>query len=179
MNELSELPDINTLERALPSMDGNGNLPVGDYAPSESEFMNRLVATDNPEKRGEIYEGWLRHGEALRNAGLSYQARQLLNGSYTTSKALPGDIDIAVEVATDKDVPEFVIENPTIMSLLQGPSMKMEYHCDAYPILVLPKTHPNYETVTVAAIKYWSKWFGRDRENREKGRVWALTGTHP
>ena len=54
--------------------------------------------------------------------------------------------------------------------------MKPAYHCDAYPIYVLPKGDPYYASVTVGAIEYWTKWFGRNRSGTAKGRVWATAG---
>ena len=46
----------------------------------------------------------LDHRKALLEAGIPAQAKQLLNGSYTTSKASPNDIDIAVEVPISESV---------------------------------------------------------------------------
>lgn len=49
-------------------------------------------------------------------------------------------------------------------------------HRDAYPIYALPEGDPLYAVVTVGAIEYWTKWFGRSRSGNPKGRVWATTG---
>jgi hypothetical protein len=54
--------------------------------------------------------------------------------------------------------------------------MKPVYACDAYPICALPVSDPLYASVTVRAIEYWMKWFGRNRMGMPKGRVWATTG---
>jgi hypothetical protein len=54
--------------------------------------------------------------------------------------------------------------------------MKPVFSCDAYPIYALPKSDPLYASVTVRAIEYWTKWFGRSRTGAAKGRVWATTG---
>jgi len=51
--------------------------------------------------------------------------------------------------------------------------MKTRFSCDAYPIYVLPAGHPHYRRVTVAAVRYWTKWFGKDRLGNRKGRVWT------
>ena len=40
-------------------------------------------------------------------------------------------------------------------------------------LIVFPESDPNYEAVTLQGRAYWRKWFGRDRQNRQKGRVWA------
>lgn len=54
--------------------------------------------------------------------------------------------------------------------------MKSEYLCDAYPIFCLPEEDPDYLAVTVAAIRYWTKWFGTSRSGQAKGRVWSSVG---
>lgn len=104
-------------------------------------------------------------------------ARQLLNGSYTSAKESPGDIDIAVEapMSHSRDLANFAPDHP-IARLLLGSLMKPAYHCDAYPIYALPKSDAYYAAVTARAIEYWTKWFGRARSGTPKGRLWATTG---
>jgi len=54
--------------------------------------------------------------------------------------------------------------------------MLARFQCDAYPIYSLAREHPDYDAVTGESLRYWTKWFGRDREGRTKGRVWVATG---
>jgi hypothetical protein len=124
-----------------------------------------------------IYRGWNAHRLDLVRAGLPESARQLLDGSYTTAKASPGDIDIAVEVplSHSEELAGLTPDHP-VVRLLQGPLMRARYHCDAYPIYALPKADPNYRSVTTRAIEYWTKWFGRDRSGTSKGRLWSSAG---
>ncbi|MEE8585400.1 MAG: hypothetical protein V3T83_11160 [Acidobacteriota bacterium] len=130
--------------------------------------------TGSPRRSG-IYGGWQDHRQALLADGLDPVSRQLLNGSFTTAKTDPGDIDLAVEVplAYDQLPPR---PDEEIGRLLLGPRMKVRFSCDAYPIYALPSDHPDYQKVTVAAVQYWTKWFGKDSGGRPKGRVWAETG---
>lgn len=158
---------------ALPPFNPHGSLPPGDYAPTREGFEAHFVKAGNQSVRLSIYQGWIKHREALAAAGLAHSARQLLNGSFTTAKNAPGDIDIAVEVpVADLDQ----IDTHPAADLLQGPDMKPEYRCDAYPIYCLPVGHVHYEAVTAAAIRYGTKWFGTDRQGNPKGRVWATVG---
>src|SRR2546423_280372 len=92
----------NNLIEVLPGFDATGTLPPGDYSPTQSDFEDRFVNTGDARRRRAIYEGWIRHRQALIRDGLAESARQLLNGSYMTSKEVPGDIDIAVEVPVTK-----------------------------------------------------------------------------
>lgn len=159
----------------LPEFNGDGNLPLGDYHPSASSFEARFVSVPSLSRR-DIYDGWGRHRAALAAAGAEASAKQLLNGSYTTAKQDPGDIDLVVEVIVPDSRPASVAARAAVLALLPGPGTKATYGCDAYPIVVVPPTDPNYANVTEKGYAYWLKWFGRDRQGREKGRVWATVG---
>ena len=128
---------------------------------------------DGPARRV-IYHGWRDHRQALLDDGLDPGSRQLLDGSFTTAKIDPGDIDLAVEVPVASGQAPPRPEEP-IARLLLGSRTRMRFNCDAYLIFSLPPDHPDYRTVTVAAERYWTKWFGRDRRGQPKGRVWAET----
>lgn len=173
IGELADFPVHLTL--ALPQPDSHGLLPPGDYRPVAAEFEARFVGATA--RRGEIYDGWNRHRAALQSAGLAESCRQLLDGSFTTAKAEPGDIDIAVEVPITYPrllAPEE--RDEAVRRLLSGPGAKGAFECDAYPIYCLPQDDPRFDVVTRAAIRYWTKWFGTTRDGRLKGRVWATIG---
>ena len=159
----------------LPAFDGHGNLPAGDYWPTSQDFEERFVRLQASATRLAIYLGWGRHRKDLAACGLVQTAAILLNGSYTTSKVDPGDLDLAVEVPIS-DSSDMCGPMAPVFNLLQGPAMKPPYQCDAYPIPVLPASHPAHVAVTQAARAYWNKWFGTDRSGNAKGRVWATLG---
>lgn len=161
----------------MPPFSDDGNLPPGDFQPSNREFETRFVNAGDHQQRTTLYGGWNNHRLALIGAGVPLSSRQLLNGSYTTAKHSPGDIDLAVEVpvADGATLASMPPEHP-VVSLLQGPLTKAAYYCDAYPIFALPKNDSDYAAVTARAIEYWTKWFGRNRGGQPKDRVWATTG---
>jgi hypothetical protein len=165
------------LHASIPLFNAVGCLPPGDFFPSQMEFESRFVDIGDTAQRASIYRGWNLHRRELALAGVPDTARQLLNGSYTTAKQSPGDIDIAVEVplSHNRDFADLMPDHP-IVKLLLGPLMKQAYQCDAYPVYVLPKSDVYYAAVTVRAIEYWTKWFGRTRGGSLKGRLWATTG---
>jgi hypothetical protein len=171
---LSDFPA--TFDGSIPLFTAEGCLPPGDFLPSQMEFERRFVETGDRGQRASIYRGWNAHRHELVRAGMPEAARQLLNGSYTTAKESPGDIDIAVEVplSHSREMASLTPDHP-IVKLLLGPVMKSAYHCDAYPIYALPKGDLHYAAVTVRAIEYWTKWFGRGRRGTSKGRLWATT----
>lgn len=92
-------------------------------------------------------------------AGLADSTRQLLDGSFTTAKPSPEDLDLAVEVPLTAAEYASLSEVHPVLSLLKGPQMKPLYRCDAYPILVLPAEHPQYDRVTGESIAYWLERF--------------------
>jgi hypothetical protein len=174
---LNKLP--NNFDTPLPEFNPDGVLDPGDYAPTLTEFEARFVDYGDFVQRRLIYDGWNKHRDHLLLAGLPASSRQVLNGSYITSKASPGDIDIAVEVQVAGLNDPLFSKNHPVVKLLQGPSTKVPYHCDAYPIFCLPSNHPEYQRVTEKSVRYWTKWFGHARSNAPKGRVWATTGGFP
>jgi len=171
---LSDFPT--RYEESIRLFTAEGCLPPGDFLPFRMEFERRFVESGDRARRNSIYQGWNTHRQDLVRAGLPEAARQLLNGSYTTGKESPGDIDIAVEVPLSggRELASLTPDYP-IVKLLLGPLMKPQYYCDAYPIYAVPKADPAYTPVTVRAVEYWTKWFGRSRSGSPKGRLWAAT----
>ena len=138
----SEFPVI--FDGTMPDFTPEGSLPPGDFRPSAVEFESRFVRHGDSAKRNAIYQGWQRHRDALMRSGLPARSRQLLDGSFTTAKPSPGDIDIAVEFPTDAPTLVSMTDAHPTLRLLQGPDMKASFHCDAYPIFVLPASDPMY-----------------------------------
>jgi len=97
----------------------------------------------------------------------------LINGSFTTSKSSPGDIDIAVEVPIAKI--EDMRDHPAD-ELFDRDSVKLRFQCDAYAIYTLPFHDPNYENFTQAYVRVWTQLFGMTRYKTTKGRVWIKAG---
>jgi len=167
------LPDFSP---GLPSLTDEGVLPPGDYAPTRSEFESAFVDVGHTERRREIYAGWNRHRNRLQEDGLRRSAWELLNVSFTHSKWEPQDMDIVVEYPVTSDELRALTPTSPILRLLQGVLTKANFECDAYPLYLLPEGDPDYEKVTVAAVRYWMKWFGRTRLGVEKGRIWTTVG---
>src|SRR4051812_37261343 len=89
------------LPMVLPAFDSNGNLPQGDYSPSELEFESRFVNVPLSTTRSSVYSAFQRHRADLLANNVSPFAPCLLDGSFTTSKQDPEDIDLVVEVDAD------------------------------------------------------------------------------
>lgn len=165
-----------SLQAKIPDFVAEGHLPPGDYLPSFDEFERSFVDIDGSNTRRVIYENWTRHREDLLERGCDPESRILLNGSYTTNKLDPQDMDLAVFIEVDTRIPDQKELVQRLSEILQGPKMKDDYSCDAYPVFVLPQDHPQYVNFTLASVAYWIKWFGTARSGSEKGRVWAHAG---
>jgi hypothetical protein len=100
------------------------------------EFESRFVETGDRPQRASIYRGWNSHRRELVRAGIPEASRQLLDGSYTTAKKSPGDMDIAVEVplSHNGELAALTLDHP-VVKLLLGPLMKQAYLCDDLPYL--------------------------------------------
>lgn len=156
----------------LPECEGGGGLPLGDYRPCRAAFEDRFVNDPASASRKDIYKLWNVHRDDLRRAGCRDDSECLLNGSFTTSKQDPEDLDLVVGFHVDPATAPDSTVLP-ILALLRGKAMKAQYKCDAYPLILLPEGHPDHTNVTRKGIAYWLRWFGRDRDGQEKGRVWA------
>jgi hypothetical protein len=166
-------PTPTTAVQVLPQFNNDGNLPAGDYFPTTSDFEARFVRVPGSTTREEIYKGFQRHRQELLACMVPPSANCLLDGSFTTSKVDPHDIDLVV-VLDPATIPASHAKR--VGELLSGPGAKQDYHCDAYALLEYPTNHPYYNSVTVQGRAYWLKWFGRDRRGNDKGRVWSEVG---
>lgn len=155
----------------LPAFNSDDNLPAGDYWPSRSDFETRFVTVSESSARPRIYDGFKRHRAELLAEGALRGSPCLLDGSFTTSKVEPGDIDLVVEVGEAT-----FSASLRLRQILSGPNAKPEFSCDAYPVIVYDASHPHFKAVTEDGRAYWRKWFGRDRRGNPKGRVWSAVG---
>lgn len=71
----------------LPAFDSDGNLPPGIYLSSLHDIKIRFATTP---KRIVLFEGLFKAIENLKNAGVVYV---FIDGSFTTNKTEPNDID--------------------------------------------------------------------------------------
>jgi len=163
-------PDLpNRTKGKIPKFNKKGTLPVGDFEPTEVEFLERFVPEDSTQ-RTILYEGFKSLLIDLKREGLDEKSLILVNGSFTTDKEVPSDLDIAVFFKIDSSA-ELIKFDP--IKLLKGPGSKHEYFCDAYWVAILPESDPNYQKMTLDKIAYWKKQFGKTEDQYRKGRVWC------
>lgn len=90
-----------------------------------------------------------------------------INGSYTTNKKDPNDIDIVTIVNANEN---FSTTGELFKTFLTIGGSKEKYLVDAYFIPVYSEEDPRY-IITKQYFDYWSNFFGHDRRNRPKGLI--------
>jgi len=150
--------------------DVNGNLPSGDHPYTFDQFKEDFV--DNfptSVKRTEIICGFEEYCNCLKN--LSDQQIflvQWIDGSFTTSKQDPSDIDLATHI--DSELYNQYIDDTSFKSEFEHYKIKSKFECDTYYIPIYPQNDMRYR-LTQKSINYWSNWFGKDRIGNKKGIV--------
>lgn len=148
---------------AVPEFDEDGFLPPGRHFATVADVRTALVdGFPSSTRRGRLFASWLAHCEALEY--LITLTSHWLGGSFTTSKAEPGDIDAVAFI----DGPEFD-SRPTphrrlVKYMCSGHSAKPFWSCDVFSISVYPPDHPEHDRMK-AAMAYWEDWWGHTRED--------------
>jgi hypothetical protein len=153
----------------IPDFDANGNLPsVGLIRPTIQEFEARFANANAEKVRKEIYEGYKKYCNSLICLGAV--SIQWIDGSYTTTKAAPNDIDLVVHFDGMRIHNNVDLQNH-FKKLVDGNEMKRLYRCHPQFVLVYPKSEPDLYSYYLLRYNYWLKWFSRDREGNKKGLI--------
>lgn len=152
----------------IPEFNEYGNLPRGFHKPSISEFKLRFVEDfDASATRKDIFEGYKAYCSEL--LPLNVAMKQWIDGSYTTNKKDPSDIDLATHIDALKITSAQALDQ--VGRLFKNTKqLKIKYKCDPYAIPVYPLNHQLYKA-TRDSIDYWENWFGKDRNNKPKGII--------
>lgn len=150
------------------TFDKNGNpQPEGILNYPYSEFKVTFVDNFGHSKsRQLIFENYERYLSDFKLEIVS-TFRNWVNGSFTTTKADPNDIDIVNIVNHSEELNQ----NTHLLAkfLTQGGS-KDSYFVDGYFVPVYPTDDPRF-AITEQSLTYWTHWFGHDRENRPKALI--------
>ena len=154
----------------IPKFDDNGNLPTGFITPELEEFKKRFVDIfHDSTTRQEIFNGYVRYSGKLDT--LNVATIQWVNGSFTTSKIDPEDIDFVTHIdAIELDELGKELQEK-FTKLTDKSRAKSECRCDVYFIAVYPPEIPDLYENTKEDIEYWSKLFTHDRKNNPKGII--------
>jgi len=153
------------------SFDGNGNpIPYKAIEISLEDFKEFFTGIDDKEVRRELFselEMYIsRFQEEIDPNSLWIM---LFDGSYTTKKTCPNDIDFVsvVDAKTAEEKDEELKALTTHGQLHKGYDIRKHWRLDAYFVPFFP---PNDERfiLSVGAIVYWVRWFSLDRKERPK-----------
>ncbi|WP_062235920.1 DUF6932 family protein [Aureimonas sp. N4] len=155
----------------------HGYLEPGFHDMDSEEMSDAFVNQfPNSTSRAPIFSGFKAHSEALTKIVSAYQ--QFINGSFTTNKNDPGDVDLVVfadMTLVDNLSPA---DQEMLTALVAGKSTKDKFMCDAYFCVQLPEDHPQFPQ-TRAQRKYWMGEFGFDRVDIPKGIVRLTVASSP
>lgn len=157
------------LPQGLHMLNSDGYLPAGIHDMSLEEVQSAFVDEfSSSTSRPKIMAAHNRHRAELQS--LQVCIEQLIDGSFTSSKVNPGDIDL-VCFASMEAIDSLPQEKKDLLNrLVSGQETRSAYLCDAYFCPTLPETHPQYNNYR-AQRKYWIGEFGYDREEKPKGIV--------
>lgn len=152
----------------IPYFDPNGNLPPGCYKPKLKEFEEHFVDNfPDSSSRPDIYEGYIDFSILLCEE-MPSATKQIVNGSFTTNKNEPEDIDMIIVFDSDllthneKNKCPFLMNNTSIM---QG------YRCHSFPLVKYPKSKEELYNKYLEKKAYWMDCWGSDRDNNPKGLI--------
>jgi len=148
--------------------DGYGNpkpyeLIEMEMADFKTVFVDRF---QNSQTRQTIFEKYNQFITDFRTE-IVQEFKNWVNGSYTTIKENPNDIDIVSLVMYSDDLNT---KYHLLKKFLTEGGSKKQYLVDGYFIPLYPENDPRY-TITQYWINYWTNWFGMDRQGRPKGII--------
>lgn len=156
----------NDIER-IPNFDENGNLPPGLIKNSLPNFKIKFVEEFPGSKtRRIIFNGYIIVCNKIIDLNIATQ--HWINGSYTSSKVDPSDVDFVTHINAQR-VNQMGYD-PRLTEIFSSNQIKADFKCHSFFIRVYPKTDLRY-LLTKKERNYWLKWFGHDRLKNEKGIV--------
>ncbi len=144
-------------------------LPAGFHDLDDNDIKSKFVeAFPESVRRSMLYCNYIQLLEQFRQINKQCEcfSEIWIDGSFTTEKPEPDDIDIllVVDYLALNRLPETL--KPLVGSLLNRGFVKINFNID---VLVLPENHPEIDYDERRS--YWRGWFGFDRKEKPKGLV--------
>lgn len=169
---------------AIAKLDESGNLPVGPLVGPNgrvdgllpctlAEIHEQFVAGVRDSKtRDEIWGGWMRHRTDFERVGVPYAT--MVDGSFTTVKRDPSDIDLCILVDAPTLDALTATEYREFERLTETSLTKPEYRCDVYHVAQYPVTDPRFYK-TAVGVSYWTRVFGHDKRTKRPKAILLVT----
>lgn len=126
----------------------------------EENFVEKL---DNFQHRSELFANYLRYIDEFQSVVKS-EFEQWLNGSFTTRKHFPNDIDLVNFIDF-----QIVSENETALRTLSREIAFEKYRVDSNIVRLFPFSHPKH-SFTQSDKSYWHHQFGFTAKNKNGKR---------
>jgi aspartyl/asparaginyl-tRNA synthetase len=148
----------------IPDFNENGYLPPGIHEATMEDFRIRFV--DDVEEsitRCKVFAGYTDYCRDM--LALDILIKQWLDGSFTTRKIDPNDMDVISHVDALKINNKYTIDQFQRLIIKEDHSnrrlLNSKYKCDPFAIAVYPPEHKFYK-LTIDTINYWQDFFGHD-----------------
>lgn len=140
-------------------------LPPGIHDVLEPELTNHFLQNFPTSKtRASLIQGLQRYLALLKAVGVKFE--MWIDGSFTTEKVDPGDIDLVVFFDFN-ELNELPPETQArLVGLVDRHTAKQNFGCD---VLMANKDDDNHRS-------YWRGWYGFDRNENPKGIARVAVG---
>lgn len=143
--------------------------PYKEVCLTKQRFSDIFTQIPDVTIRRTLFNNFCDYLKDLKNVVSLKQWFQYINGSYTTKKENPSDIDVVSFV--DEDSYRVIVSHERLLS---SPTAKNDsrnvYRIDAYFVPEFMTTDPRYK-IYLDKISYWAKWFGYDRIKKPKALI--------
>ena len=148
----------------IPAFNQKGYLPPGLHEATLEEFKARFVdRVPESATRNDIYAGYMDYSKDLSK--LDILIKQWLDGSFTTKKVNPNDLDLFSQVDALKLNNRYICDQFLRLVVNKDQSnrkhLNTKYKCDPFAIAVYPPEH-KLHNITAKTINYWLNSFGHD-----------------
>lgn len=127
-------------------------------------------------RRHNIWTSYLAHCRDVGQLFQSTSLEQWLNGSFTTAKQDPDDLDFTTFLDLDELKALSVQQRQAAGALFRGPGTEPDGLLDSYAVTVEKDSSGQEVEATRKMRDYWRRWFGRDRDGTPKGIARTTVG---
>jgi len=125
----------------------------------EETFVGKFPSSTTRPKNYQCYLSFLEDFKTEITGNFTHW----INGSFTTKKNNPRDIDFATLI----EYQNYERNRELIDSKYRLEGARKGYHVDAYTVEIYPESHEKY-LICKADLLYWDAWFRKAKKNRAK-----------
>jgi len=165
----------------IPRFTEEGYLPQGCHVCSVDEFRKIFVSDFKDSKsRKSRFDGFIEYTNYLK-VGIKKELSYLINGSFTTNKNNPNDIDFVIvfdlsildsvdyaffQNEVEKQIEKNIVRHQELKEVKKDMDIEDVYCCDWYPLYKTTPDDPQYE-LYLEEKEYWLDLFKHSKEDSE------------